>query len=232
MPADKTAGDRAGDKAAVTRQRLIDGALGTVREHGIAATSARTIAATAGVNQALIFYHFGTVHALLGAACTHATGVRIAGFRERLAAVDTLAGLLAVGRELHAEERAGGNVAVLAQLLAGAQRDDKLAPVVADALRMWTAEIETVLRRLLGAHPLAAALDLPGLAVAVSAGFIGVELFEGIDPAAAGSALDALERLAVLIEVADELGPVATRVLRRRLSRLATRGRPAPDPPR
>ena len=202
-----------------TRQRLIDGALATVRDHGIAATSARTIATTAGVNQALIFYHFGTVHALLAEACTHATDARIGQFRDRLAGAQTLTDLLAVGRALHTEERAHGNVAVLAQLLAGAQTDEQLAPVVADALRMWTAEIEAVLRRLLADHPLAAALDLPGLAVAVSAGFIGIELFEGVDAPAATSALDSLERLAVLIEVADELGPVATRVLRRRLAR-------------
>jgi AcrR family transcriptional regulator len=207
-----------------TRQRLIDGALTTVRHNGIAATSARTIATTAGVNQALIFYHFGTVHALLGAACTYATGARISHFRDRFAAVRSLGELLELGRTLHVEESAEGNVAVLAQLLAGAQRDEQLAPVVADALRMWTAEIETVLTRLLSDHPLASALDLPGLAVAVSAGFIGIELFAGIDAPAAGAALDSLERLAVLIEVADELGPVATRVLRRRLAKHVSEG--------
>jgi AcrR family transcriptional regulator len=207
-----------------TRQRLIDGALTTVRENGIAATSARTIATTAGVNQALIFYHFGTVHALLAEACTHATEARISQFRDRLAAVRTLTDLLDVGRALHTEERAGGNVAVLAQLLAAAQRDEQLGPVLAEALRMWTAEIETVLNRLFADHALAPALDLAGLAGAVSAGFIGIELFEGVDAPAAEAALDSLERLAVLIEVADELGPVASRVLRRRLAKHAPRG--------
>jgi AcrR family transcriptional regulator len=205
-------------RSGTTRQRLIDGALETVRQHGIAATSARTIAATAEVNQALIFYHFGSVHALLAEACRHATGIRIEQFRTRLAAVDTVNGLLSLGRVLHSEERALGNLAVLAQLLAGAQRDEQLAPAVAGALRMWTAEIEAVLSRLLTDHPLAAAFDIPGLAVAVSAGFVGIELFDGVDGPAAATALDALERLAVLIDVADELGPVATRVLRRRLA--------------
>ncbi|WP_043716330.1 TetR family transcriptional regulator, partial [Kutzneria sp. 744] len=58
---------------AETRQRLIDGAIETIRQHGIAGTSARTIAATAGVNQALVFYHFGSVNDLLKAACLAAT---------------------------------------------------------------------------------------------------------------------------------------------------------------
>jgi AcrR family transcriptional regulator len=38
-----------------TRQRLIDGAIETIRKHGITGTSARTIASAAGVNQALVF---------------------------------------------------------------------------------------------------------------------------------------------------------------------------------
>ncbi|HEV7628954.1 MAG TPA: TetR family transcriptional regulator, partial [Streptomyces sp.] len=42
-----------------TRTKLLAGALRTVTEQGIAKTSARTIAAAAGVNQALVFYHFG-----------------------------------------------------------------------------------------------------------------------------------------------------------------------------
>ena len=66
--------------------------------------------------------------------------------------------------------------------------------------------------------------DVPGLARAVSAAFIGIELFEGVDEAGARHALDALEQLAVLVEVVDELGPVARHALRAKLNR-ATRRR-------
>ena len=58
-----------------------------------------------------------------------------------------------------------------------------------------------------------------GIARAVAAAFIGLELFEGVDPEGGRAALDALERLAVLAEVVDELGPVARRALRARLRR-------------
>ena len=51
--------------SADTRTKLLEGALRTVTEQGIAKTSARTIAAAAGVNQALVFYHFGSVDELL-----------------------------------------------------------------------------------------------------------------------------------------------------------------------
>jgi len=204
--------------ASDTRQRLIDGALETIRRDGIAATSARTIAATAGVNQALIFYHFGSIGALLAEACQRATEERIGFYRDQLAAVMSFDELLDLGSRLHAEERELGNVAVLAQLLAGAQRDESLAPAVAGALRLWVAEIEGVLSRLLADSPFAGLVDVSGLATAISAAFVGVELFDGVDAAASGKALESLRRLAVLIEVADELGPVASRLLRRRLA--------------
>src|SRR5262245_50580382 len=55
-----------------------------------------------------------------------------------------------------------------------------------------------------------------GLARAVSAAFIGLELYEGVDPTGATTALDALDRLAVLTDMVDDLGPLAHRALRRR----------------
>lgn len=76
-----------------------------------------------------------------------------------------------------------------------------------------------MLDRLLAGSPAAEIADVPGLARAVSAAFIGLELYEGVDEAGAGQALAALDRLAVLIEVMDDLGPLARRALRRRLTR-------------
>jgi AcrR family transcriptional regulator len=208
-----------------TKQRLIDGALEAIRRHGIAGVSARTVAAAAGVNQALVFYHFGTVDDLLAAACRSATAERVATYRERFAAVGSLRELLDVGRELHAEESRLGNVTVLAQLLAGARTEPRLAAPVAAALALWTDEIEAVLHRLLDDSPVAEVADPAGLARAVSAAFVGVELYEGVDPAGANAALAALQRLAVLFDVVEDLGPVARTALRRRTRR--ARARPA-----
>ncbi len=199
-----------------TKQRLIDGALAAIRTHGIAGVSARTVAAAAGLNQALVFYHFGTVDELLAAACRSATAQRVEAYRDRLAAVTSLRGLLDLGRDLHAEERRLGNVTVLAQLLAGAQTDERLAAPVAAALKLWTDEIEATLRRVLDNPVLHDLADPAGLASAVSAAFIGLELYEGVNPPAAAAALDALDRLAVLADVVESLGPVARRALRAR----------------
>lgn len=204
-----------------TKEKLLEGALRTLTEQGIAKTSARTVAATAGVNQALVFYHFGSVDELLAAACRYGTEQRVALYRERLATVSSLAGLLEFGREMHEQEREAGHVAVLGQLLAGAQTQPSLARATAAGLALWIEEIEKVLVRVLTATPLGEFADPHGLARAVAASFVGIELYEGVDPDGAGSGLDALEQLAALVSAVEDLGPVATRAVRHRLRRAA-----------
>jgi AcrR family transcriptional regulator len=211
-----------------TKRRLLDGALAALREHGIAGVSARTIAAAADVNQALVFYHFGTVYDLLAAACLRATQERVDAYGPRFAAAGSVRELLVIGRVIFVEERRLGNVSVLAQLLAGAQTDPKLAEPVAAALRLWTVPIEAVLHRQLDGSPVAAITDVPALATAVAAAFIGIELLDGLDGAAAAGALDALERLALLVDVVDELGPIARRALATHIGRATNRTRPTP----
>lgn len=204
-----------------TKEKLLEGALRTLTEQGIAKTSARTIAAAAGVNQALVFYHFGSVDELLAAACRHGSEQRVSRYRERLDAVSSLAELLEFGREMHEEERAAGHVAVLGQLLAGAQTQPRLAPATAAGLALWIEEIEKVLIRVLSATPLGEFADPVGLARAVAASFVGIELYEGVDAAGAERALDALEQLSVLVTAVEELGPIAQRAMRGRLRRVA-----------
>ncbi|MEV6754031.1 TetR/AcrR family transcriptional regulator [Streptomyces sp. NPDC051214] len=207
--------------SADTKEKLLEGALRTLTEQGIAKTSARTIAAAAGVNQALVFYHFGSVDELLAAACRHGSEQRVSRYRERLDAVSSLAELLAFGREMHEEERAAGHVAVLGQLLAGAQTQPRLAPATAAGLALWIEEIEKVLVRVLSATPLGEFADPVGLARAVAASFVGIELYEGVDAAGAERALDALEQLSVLVTAVEELGPIAQRAMRSRLRRVS-----------
>lgn len=53
-----------------TRERIVEAALRTLKPDGIVGTSARSIAGSGGFNQALIFYHFGSVREALLAAAT------------------------------------------------------------------------------------------------------------------------------------------------------------------
>ena len=70
----------------------------------------------------------------------------------------------------------------MAQLMAGAQRDEVLARAARYAMDLWRQEVETVVRRVLEPSPLADVVDPAGLARAISAAFIGLELYEGVDP--------------------------------------------------
>ncbi len=204
-----------------TRDRLVQATLETLRDRGIAGVSARTIASAAGLNQALVFYHFGSVDQLLAAACSEGASARVASYRERFDAVTSLGALLTLGRELHREEADRGNVTVMAQVLAGARHDERLVPAGREALSLWVAQIEPVLARLLEGSPVADVVDVPGLARGVAAAFVGIELYDGVDPEAADAALGALEQLAVLVDVVDDLGQAARLALRRRLRRAA-----------
>jgi AcrR family transcriptional regulator len=190
-----------------------------LRDAGIAGLSARTIAATAGVNQALIFYHFKSVTELVEAGARQAADERVAFYRGQFATVGSLPQLLRLGRELHEREREIGNVRMMAQLMAGAQQDENLATAARYAMQVWTREIEQVVRRVLDGSPLALIADPVGLAKAVSASFIGLQLYDGVDAEAASSALDSLEQLGVLVEVMDDLGPVARRALQAKVKR-------------
>jgi AcrR family transcriptional regulator len=209
-----------------TKQRLRDAALLTVRERGIAGVSARTVAANAGVNQAVIYYHFGSLHALLEDASLHATAARVATYRARFAEVDSLDGLVEVARELHAEEAELGNVTVLAQMLAGAQTDEQLAPSTSAALQLWIDEVEATLDRLLDGTVLADLVDVPALARGVSAAFVGIELVDGVAGEDDLPTLGALTQLAALVQVVLDLGPVASTALRRRVHRTVRDRRP------
>ena len=205
-----------------TRDRLLQGAIDALRTHGIAGVSARAIAAAAGVNQALVFYHFGSVDELVAAAAMWSTEREVAGYRERFEQVRSLRELQRVGRDLHAREKAAGNVTVLGQMLAGAQTNPALAAATRDALALWTVEIERVLSRVLADSPLGEVADVPGLARAVSASFIGMELLAAVDPDGDKAAFRALDQLGALLEYLDDLGPAA-RVAARRAVRTAVR---------
>ncbi|WP_370289335.1 TetR/AcrR family transcriptional regulator [Nocardioides sp.] len=209
-----------------TKERLLAATLRVLAEQGIAKVSARTIAAEAGVNQALVFYHYGSIDDLLAAACDAGSAARVDAHRDAVARVGSVAELVALARRIHAEERREGSVAVIGQLLAGASSHPTLAEPTARGLERWVVEVERTLTRLLSATVLAdlppdhpSAVDVAGLARALSAAFVGLELYEGVDAAGADAAFDALEQVARLVGVLEQLGPLERAAVRRRLRR-------------
>jgi AcrR family transcriptional regulator len=206
-----------------TRDKLLDAAARALAEDGVATVSARTVAARAGVNQALVFYHFGSVSGLLDAAVRRSVDLAVASYRDRFADVTSLGDLVVVGRDLHESEKRAGNVQQMAQVMAGAMRDATLADAGRYAMERWCAEIETVLARVLRPTPLQGLVEPRALARTVAAGFIGLELYDEVDPEAAAEAFDALDAIGALVSALDALPPVAVRAVRGRARRAVAR---------
>ena len=79
-----------------TRQALIEAAVEVLKSRGFNGASARAIATEAGVNQALVFYHFGTVAELLLAALDEVSARRLRRYTTELADVTNPVSLIAL----------------------------------------------------------------------------------------------------------------------------------------
>lgn len=205
-----------------TRERLLDATVELLAGPGITGVSARAVASVAQVNQALVFYHFTSVAELVREATRLTTQREIDRYGPALADAASLTELLEVGRRLHATESARGSVRVMAQLLAAGQSDPEHASTARACLGLWFAEVTRAVDRLLATSPIRDVVNVDDLGRAIAAGFIGLELYEGVDPEGAESALDSLAALGVLIDVLDNLGPLERKVLKKRLTGLRT----------
>jgi AcrR family transcriptional regulator len=184
-----------------TPTRILDAALAALRADGIAGVSARSIARHGGFNQALIFYHFGSVEGLLVAVARSESERRSALYAEALREVTSLSELVAVARRLHDEEFQAGTVAALTQMLAGAVGSEDLSHGIREALDPWTSLVRETIARLLGDTPYAELLPAADLTAAVAALFLGIELLAGIDPDAAGDSLfGTMEAVAAVVD--------------------------------
>jgi AcrR family transcriptional regulator len=172
-----------------TRQRIVEAAVQTIKERGFAATSARAIAATGGFNQALVFYHFGSVNDLLVAALDHTSAVRMARYRAAIDAVGTLPELLAVASEAYREDLAGGHIQVLAEMIAGASAIPELGPEIAARMQPWIAFTEQAVARVMASSSLAPLVPSADLAFAIVSLYLGAAMFTHLtdDPAPAAS---------------------------------------------
>lgn len=183
-----------------TKDRIIDAALATISSEGLVGTSARAIAKTGDFNQALVFYHFGSVDELLLAALERANVRRMARFDEELRNTASLADFVTTARALHAGAY-DTDASALSAIVAGWPMSSDLGARVLATLDPWNELVEEALGRLLASHPLAQFLPIEQLAYSFGALFLGLEVMGRLDPEdartdAAFTALFALASLA------------------------------------
>lgn len=163
-----------------TRDRIIDAALETVRVEGLVGTSARAIARTGDFNQALVFYHFGSIEDLLLAALQRANDRRVERFRDRLEAVDSLGGLVQIAADLHGNIDDPDHPALVA-IVAGWSTSSDVGQRILETLKPWDEMVEASLLRCLADTPFAQVVPTKDLSHAIAAMFLGIELMSRLD---------------------------------------------------
>jgi len=190
-----------------TRAALIEAAIAALRESGFAGASARRIAQRAGCNQALVFYHFGSVNDLLIAALEEVSARRMAAYRDLLDRSGTLAELIAGARAVFEADLDAGHVTVLTEMISGAQSVPGLGERVAAVLAPWRDFAAQAVRGVLAASPVAQLLPADEAAHAVVAGLLGLEMLANLDGDRA-AALALFDRAQAVADVLDRLRPV------------------------
>ena len=164
-----------------TKSLMIEAALHTLKEEGFAGATARGIATRGGFNQALIFYHYGSVKQLLLAALDATSAARLERYESALAGSASPRELFASARELYAEDLASGHIVVLAEMIAGAINDPELRDSIAERVAPWIDFARATISRAVSGTPLQGLLPVHEVAYGVVAFYVGVELLTALD---------------------------------------------------
>jgi AcrR family transcriptional regulator len=197
-----------GGRSADTRAALISGAVAALREAGFSGASAREIGRRAGCNQALVFYHFGSVNDLLLAALDDISARRMAAYRGALDHAGTLTEVIESARAIFVADLDAGHVRVLVEMITGAQGVPGLGEQVAARLAPWREFARIAVQRALASSPVAALVPAGEIAHGVVAGFLGLEMLAQLDGdrSAALALFDRALMLAGLLDLAGGLG--------------------------
>lgn len=158
-----------------TRQRLITAAFETLRDRGFAETSARAIAEAGNLNQAQIFYYFGSVNGLLVAALERSSLDQLAAYRETVGDVASIGELFAGVRERLEEDLASGHVKVLAELIGAGTTDPDLREKVVELFTPWVELTEQAVRRAVAHAGLGELVPIDQVAYGAVCLFLGMQ---------------------------------------------------------
>lgn len=186
----------------VTKARIIQATLTTLTREGVVGASARAIARTGDFNQALIFYHFGSVDNAIVAAVSEMGSRRVEKHQGELEQATSLLELVRIARRLHQDAETTENMSVLVQAFAGAAGKDEMGPQLYVALEPWSEMMAATLDRVIGQSPIAQISSSREIADALRALFLGIEVIDDLDSSRrhAESMFDSMEALAELLD--------------------------------
>jgi len=164
-----------------TRRQIVDAALATLKTDGFAGATSRAIARAGRFNQALIFYHFGTLEGLLLAALDRTSEERLERYRQVIADAESVEELLAAVARLYSEDREQGHVTVVAQMIAGSVARPQLARAMVERMEPWIELSETALEKGFRWLALPELVPRRELAYAFVTFYLGVNLLTHLD---------------------------------------------------
>lgn len=159
----------------------MEAALATLKNEGFTGATSRAIARAGGFNQALIFYHFGTLDGLLLSALDHTSEERLERYRRAITEAESVDELLAAVAKLYAEDRERGHMTVVAQMVAGSAAHPQLKPALVERMEPWIALCEEALAKGLGWLGLPELVPRRELAYAFVTFYLGVNLMTQLD---------------------------------------------------
>ena len=180
-----------------TRERLLRAAIELIAEAGWGGVTTRSVAERAGVNQALVHYHYRSVPGLLREAAYAAMAATFEPAMSRLAeAQDPVAGLRAVVTALLEIDPQAPESLVVAEATVQAVRDAELGSQVRQMLTVFREVLAERLGAARDSGRLSPAIQPAGLATALAGLLDGLALHRMIDPSVnVGSAAEAIQAL-------------------------------------
>ena len=219
VPAGRRRPPSRGTSGDVTRERILDAAIETLKAQGYLGTTARSIARTGGFNQALVFYHYGSVDEVLLSAVDRMGERRLVTYRDQVTAAADVPALVAVARQALTEDAHAGAMTVLSQMVAGAHGRPEMGQRLAASFSPWVDLVEEAVGRVVAGTVLEAVVPRREVATALTGMFVGIELLGQLDPeagqveavlASIDAAAGLLEGLLALLAPAST-GPTAPR---------------------
>jgi AcrR family transcriptional regulator len=159
----------------------VDATIESLKLDGFAGASARAIAARAGVNPGLIFYHFGSVADLLLAGLEEVSARRMERYTAAVEAATTPSELVAVATEIFREDLDEGYVTVLVEMIAGAGSSPALGERVAALIAPWRSFAQRAIETIVSESPFASVVPVDDAAHAVVALYLGLEMLSHLD---------------------------------------------------
>lgn len=195
-------------RSADTRRRLVDAAIESLKADGFAGTSARAIAERSGLNQGLVFYHFGSVAALLLAALDAVSTQRMEQYGRAVGRVASPSELVDAAVAIFSEDLNAGYVTVLVEMIAGASSTPGLGAEVSARLGPWFEFAQQAVERATGGSPFAGVLPSRDVAFGIVALYLGLEMLTHLHGDRT-RALDLFARAKQVARLLEALSPPA-----------------------